>query len=623
MSPLWIARSVKSHELSRQPRVRCFGVVNGRIQLLTAVLKIFTTSAKRTVRLDGSVTISNDDPGGGKARAEHCAECAAPLVADQRYCLECGTRHGPLPSVVADRVSELRERGRGEVAAKGESVAPADSALVSGEEDSDKSGPWSFMPSPQIAAVAVMALLAAGVVLGSITNQIAQGAGAGAIILNLGGADSEETEAEEPVAETPTYAAETPAFASAAEAPLEAPIESPAAPEALPPPQELPPELPEEELLPEIKHVFLIVLDGHGYEEAFGKESPAPYLAETLAGEGKLLSNYYAVTQGGLANEVALLSGQGPTPQTALNCPQYTAITPGTASPEGQVEGDGCVYPAKTETLPGQLVAAELSWKAYVEDIGNGTAAGQPTSCRHPGLGGADPNGAPLPGDAFQTWRNPFVYFAGLTEDPKCAELDVGLDQLGPDLQKAEDTPSLSYIVPNACHDGGDTPCAPDQPAGLVAAEGFLKTVVPEITASPAYKEEGGLIAITFDQASRTAAKPDTSACCATPEYPNLPAPAPASTEPPATGPVKPTGGGGQVGMLLLSPYLAPGTVEEGAYYNHFSFLRSVEELFDLELLGYAAEPALTGFEPSLFDASPEESTVAERPTLRSPAASR
>ena len=137
--------------------------------------------------------------------------------------------------------------------------------------------------------------------------------------------------------------------------------------------------------------------------------------------------------------------------------------------------------------------------------------------------------------------------------------------------------------------------------------------MVPEITASPAYKEEGGLIAITFDQAPQAGPAADSSSCCGTPEYPNLPAPAaPAEgTEPAAPGPVKPTGGGGRVGMLLLSPYVAPGTVDETAYYNHFSFLRSVEELLELEPLGYAADPVLTGFDSTVFDASPEESTVA------------
>lgn len=502
-----------------------------------------------------------------------------------------------MPAVVAERVNALKERGRTDGAeGDGSSATPVEPPAATSEDAAEKKGPWSFMPSPQVAAVAVMALLAAGVVLGSITNQLAQGAGAGAIVLELGGSDSPEEEPEEPVAEAPGYAAETPAFASAAEPPLAAPLESTAEPEAPPPPQELPPELPEEELLPEIKHIFLIVLGGHGYEEAFGKESPAPYLAETLAGEGKLLSNYYAVTQGGLANEVALLSGQGPTPQTALGCPEYKAIAPGTVSVEGQVEGDGCLYPAETETLPAQLTAAELTWKAYVEeDAANAEAPQQLADCA-------------------LTPRNPVAYFVGLTESPECAENDVGFDRLAPDLEKAEETPSLSYIVPNACHDGNETACAPDQPTGLVAAEGFLKTVVPEITASPAYKEEGGLIAITFDQAPQEGPAADSSSCCATPEYPNLPAPATPAAEPPATGPIKPTGGGGRVGMLLISPYVAAGTVEEAAYFNHFSFLRSVEELFGLEPLGYAAEPALTGFDSAVYDASPEESTVTTTP---------
>lgn len=544
---------------------------------------MFTIWASQAARLAGRVTVSGDDAGSAKAASERCDDCGAAIGANQRYCVECGARSGPLPAVVASRVAALKERGRRAGEDAPTATAPADPAK--GEDGEEKDDRWSFMPSPQVAAIAVMALLAAGVVLGSVTNPLAQGAGASSIILEeMGGAAPSEV--EEPVAEAAEPVAEAPSVAAVPEAPLEAPLEE-EAPEAEPAPAANPvPFDPEEgeEPLPEIKHVFLIVLDGHGYEEAFGKESPAPYLAETLAGEGKLLPNYYAVAQGGLANEIALLSGQGPTPQTALNCPESTPVAPGTVSVEGQVEGEGCVYPAETETLPGQLTEAKLTWKAYVE---------------------AEPVAA---------WRKPFAYFAALGEDPEAARHEGGLDQLATDLKDPKSTPSFSYIVPNACHDGGDTPCAPEQPAGLAASEEFLKTVVPEIAASPAYQSEGGLIAITFDQAPQTSPEPDTSSCCATPEYPNLPPPpVPASTEPPATGPVKPSGGGGQVGMLLISPYLAPGTVEEASYYNHFSFLRSVDELFGLEPLGYAAEPALTGFEPSLFDASPEESTVSPK----------
>ena len=111
------------------------------------------------------------------------------------------------------------------------------------------------------------------------------------------------------------------------------------------------PEKYEEEGLPPVEHVFLIVLGDHGYEEGFGASSQRPYLSQTLPSKGELLSNYYAVTKGDLANEVALLSGQGPTPATAANCPEYADVGPGTLNAEGQVEGDGCVYPAASQNV--------------------------------------------------------------------------------------------------------------------------------------------------------------------------------------------------------------------------------------------------------------------------------
>jgi len=50
--------------------------------------------------------------------------------------------------------------------------------------------------------------------------------------------------------------------------------------------------------------------------------------------------------------------------------------------------------------------------------------------------------------------------------------------------------------------------------------------------------------------------------------------------------------------MLLISPFVEPGSVaEESLYANHYSFLLTLEELFGLEKLGYAAEPALLPFE--------------------------
>jgi hypothetical protein len=452
-------------------------------------------------------------------------------------------------------------------------ATPDDDARLEQEQGEEER---NWMPSPPAMAVAVLAMLGFGVMLGSATSQIAQSAGVRSIIL--------EAAPVPPAAEEPAVAAadEEPVEATAsASLPAEVPVlPEPVAPIAEPPPEEapppeLPPELPEEETLPPVKHVFLIVLGENGYEQAFGATSPAPYLAKTLPEKGELLSNYYAVTQGQLANEIALLSGQGPTAETASDCPTYSDLLPGTLAAEGQVEGTGCVYPATTPTLPGQLVEKKLKWKAYVEGVVDG--------CSHE---------EPQP--------NPFVYFHAIVDDGECVSNDVGFEQLTLDLKTAAKTPALSYIVPNVCDSGGEPPCPEGQPSGPIATEEFLRRVVPAIEASPAYGE-GGLIAITSTQAPQSGEGADASSCCIAPEYPNLPAPAEAPTE--ATGPVKPSGGGGRVGLLLISPFVAPGTVNESGYFNHYSLLRSIEELFELEPLGYAAEVALAGFDGSVYNA--------------------
>lgn len=552
---------------------------------------------------------SNDDTR-GPVPTHGCGDCGAAFSDDQRYCLKCGARRGPLPPAIAERLPTMLQDDR---AAKGIGGPQGPES----EPVEEPGGSPSFMPTPRAAAVAVMAMLAFGVVIGSATSQLAQSAGLSSILLEVAPAPaaSERVETASAPSAEPETAAPGPATPSSLPAVPVIPEE--VLPEAEPEPEPEPEPFFEEEPagLPEVKHVFMIVLGENGYEETFGKTSTAPYLSKELPEQGEVISNYYAVTKGDLANQIALISGQGPTVETAANCPNYTDIVPGTESTEGQVEGSGCVYPAATTTLPGQLLAAKLKWKAYVEDIGNGVITGQAASCRHPLLGGPDGSQVPLPGDAYETWRNPFVYFHSVIDTPECAETDVGLDRLATDLKKkvSKKTPALSYIVPNACHDGGELACEPGQLAGPAAAEEFLKTVVPEIQASPAF-EEGGLIMITSSQAPQAGEKLDTSACCVSPVYPNLP---PAPEAEPASGPVKPTGGGGKVGLLLISPFVEAGTLNETSYYNHYSLLLTIEELFDLEKLGYAKELALLPFDETVFNAGVEEESTVETPAGR------
>jgi hypothetical protein len=108
----------------------------------------------------------------------------------------------------------------------------------------------------------------------------------------------------------------------------------------------------------------------------------------------------------------------------------------------------------------------------------------------------------------------------------------------------------------------------------------------PVIIAAPAYRD-GGLIVITFDEGSGTAA------CCGEnsglgPSHPSVPLPG-------KTGP-----DGGRIGAVLLSPLIRPGTVS-AVPYNHYSLLRSIEDIFGLPHLGDAAMPQARSFGPDVF----------------------
>ena len=245
--------------------------------------------------------------------------------------------------------------------------------------------------------------------------------------------------------------------------------------------------------LPAIKHVFVVMLDDEPYATAFGPASPAKYLTGTLEKQGELLLRYYAVAHVGLANGIALLSGQGPTEATAINCPTYNEISPASGGSDGQVLGKGCVYPSSTQTLMGQLAVKHLTWKAYVEGLDEGS--GTPSACAHPASGVADPSataqaaggtvsaaqvaGGTVP--AYETWRNPLVYFNSVAGSSACASGDVGMGALKGDLRSERSTASFSYIAPGPCDDGNPTPCAPGKTDGMVGADAFLGKVVPEI----------------------------------------------------------------------------------------------------------------------------------------------
>jgi phosphatidylinositol-3-phosphatase len=333
---------------------------------------------------------------------------------------------------------------------------------------------------------------------------------------------------------------------------------------------------------PPIGHVFVIVLENQGFDTTFNEHSRAPYLADTLRNAGAFLRQYHGIGHYSLPNYLAMIAGVAPTPKTQVDCPHFDDFVETGIALDGQPIGDGCVYPAHVKTIANQLEAKHLKWGGFMEDMGNDPTRESGT-CGHPEIGTIDLTEGATPTDQYATKHNPFVYFHAILDSPSCKQNVVPLTKLEDALQSVDRTPNFTFIVPNLCHDGHDRPCQNGEPGSLESANIFLQHWVPRIMSSPAYKADG-LIVITFDEALSL----DASACCRQPSGPN-------TTKPGVNGP-----GGGRTGAVLLSRFIKPGTVTN-VPYNHYSLLRSVEDVFGVPHLGYAGRAGLASFGKDVF----------------------
>jgi hypothetical protein len=402
-----------------------------------------------------------------------------------------------------------------------------------------------------------------------------------------------------------------------------------------------------------IKHIIVIELENEGVQATFGNGSPAMYLTQTLASQGEMLANYYAIGHDSLDNYIAEVSGQAPTVETQEDCLEngtiFADVTPGTPDPNrvadpGQVVGSGCVYPPNVQTIASQLdekyppntVTHLAAWRAYEQDMGNTPLrdGGVPdptggTDCAHPAIGGPETAEVATGADQYTTRHNPFVWFHSIIDNAaKCNANVVPLGtlqangtpspegHLARDLSSQATTPRFSFITPNLCNDGHDATCAGPNSAGgdtggLVAANLFLEHWMPLILSSPAYRSGDTLVVITFDESDvDPTTDPDyAAACCNETPGPNTAAPGNAA----ATSDSVP--GGGRIGAVLLNTrYITPGTVDVTGSYNHYSALRSYEDLLGLTTggsdghghLGFAGAAGLKPFGRDVFTRRPK-----------------
>jgi hypothetical protein len=267
--------------------------------------------------------------------------------------------------------------------------------------------------------------------------------------------------------------------------------------------------------IPHLDHVFVIVMENHGYQQVINNPNE-PYLNSLIAGKKvNLATNYFAVGHPSLTNYLEIVGGSNfgirsdhapdwhnssctpnlatgivnaddnaspapaPVPFESGNvCPiAGTGRDAGTPAVDtwnevslptfpflADIDGVKSVPAAPTigETIADQLVRAGLSWKSYQESLpitgadlvnfSNGTASNLTDFTALAPLTSASVV------QAYAVKHNPFAYFKSVqegTEWGNSLENIVGFD--GPrglysDLARGE-VPSLAFIAPNQCND--------------------------------------------------------------------------------------------------------------------------------------------------------------------------
>src|SRR6266536_3772759 len=124
--------------------------------------------------------------------------------------------------------------------------------------------------------------------------------------------------------------------------------------------------------VPRLRHVWVFVLENHGYSEVIG--NPHAAFLNRLAHRHAMATHYYAVSHPSLPNYLAMISGS----------------TQGCAS-------DGCNGPYPGPTLARQIARRGMRWRGFFE--------GLPSR----GYVGGDTGG-------YTQHHNPFVYFKSIVQ---------------------------------------------------------------------------------------------------------------------------------------------------------------------------------------------------------------
>jgi hypothetical protein len=200
--------------------------------------------------------------------------------------------------------------------------------------------------------------------------------------------------------------------------------------------------------VPPFRKVAVLFLENHGYRQIIGSPQ-APYL-NRLADRGALATDYYAIAHPSLPNYLALTTG----------------------STQG-VTSDCNACDTSAPSLPGQLEAAHIPWKAYFQSIPAAGFAG---------------NGV---GD-YSKHYNPFAYSEQVGEGAIARRHLVDFRSLSRDLSRRT-LPRFSWITPNLLNDGHN--------ASISASDRFVSRLAPRVVRALG---PDGVLFITWDEAQGT-----------------------------------------------------------------------------------------------------------------------
>ncbi len=369
--------------------------------------------------------------------------------------------------------------------------------------------------------------------------------------------------------------------------------------------------------VPKLDHVFVIMMENHGYSQIVG--NPQTPFANKLAKAGNTAKNYFAVAHPSLTNYLEVAGGSNfgvhsdnnpdwhnsncltnlstglantdspaspdvcpiwgtgtdaPTP--AIDCTNEVQCPPGSLAGELNIDGVRSIAANPRivgKTIADQLAAFDKSWKSYQESLPPSGADGVNFADGY----FTDSSNIPaaIPGEAqsliklYAAKHNPFVYFRSVQE----GELDhvagfEGAHGLFADLASG-DVPTYSFIAPNQCNDqhgrGNAGPqCDFDpsdngtqvglNPALMSIGDQTLSILVRAIKESRVWREGRTSIVVLWDENDYSIA--------------------------PSTNQV----------LTIVDNNFGPHGLSSNHYYNHFSLLKSIESGLRLPCLNHACD---------------------------------